>query len=138
VVEAADEGLAQFGTLFLLPVLAFLGRHNVDLPAGQFGGQADILPSGADRLRQVFSVNDDVHGTLVFIDDDGFHMRGRQGPNDEFSRIVGPQDDVDLFSTELITHCGDARTTHADAGADRVDALVIGDNRNFSADTRVA
>ena len=49
---------------------------------------------------------------------------------------VGPQDDVDALAGELGGHGLHARAAHADAGADRVDAPVLGMHRDLRARAR--
>src|SRR5690606_20811692 len=53
-------------------------------------------------------------------------------------RIVGPQNDIDLLTAELIAHCGDTRPTHTHAGADGINTFIVPNHRNFSANSRVA
>ena len=53
--------------------------------------------------------------------------------------VIGrPGDDVDLLAAQLLHHRLDAAAAHADAGADRVDAAVLGDHRDLGAAARVA
>src|SRR5450830_1625539 len=119
-------------------VLGLFGRHDVDLPASQFSSQAHVLARTADRNRQVFFIDHHVHGVLFFIDDDGRDIRGSQGANDELGRIIRPQHDVDALATEFTGDSLHARTAHADAGADRVDALVRGVDGDFCTHARIA
>src|SRR5450830_203709 len=119
-------------------VLGLFGRHDVDLPARQFRSQAHVLAGTADRNRQVFFIDHDVHGVLFFIDHDGRNIRGSQGANDELGRIIRPQHDVDALATEFTGDSLHARTAHADAGADRVDALVRGVDGDFCTHARIA
>src|SRR5690606_18876434 len=46
---------------------------------------------------------------------------------------VGPRDDVDLFALQLAHHGLNAAAAHADAGADRVDRVVIADHGDLGA-----
>src|SRR5690606_23179195 len=117
---------------------AFFRRHDVDLPAGQFRRESDVLTTSTDRLGKVFSVNHNIHGSLVFVHHNGLDMSRRNGANYEFCGVVSPQHDIDLFTTQLIAHGGDTRTAHAHAGTDGVNAFVVRHYGDFSADTRVA
>src|SRR5690606_24323869 len=134
----ADEGFAQTCAFFFLAILAFFGRHDVDLPARQLGRQADVLAACADGLGQVLGVDHDVHCVLVFVDHDGFDMSWRERTNDELGRIVGPQDDIDLFTTKLVAHSRDSRAAHAYASADGIDTLVVSHHSNFGTHARIA
>jgi len=73
----------------------------------------------------VLLVDHHVHRVLLFVDDDRLHVRRRQRADHELGRILRPQHDVDPLAGELVGHRVDARAAHADAGADRVDALVV-------------
>ena len=52
--------------------------------------------------------------------------------------IGRPGNDVDLLAAQLLHHRLDAAAAHADAGADRVDAAVLGDHRDLGAAARIA
>src|SRR5690606_19414575 len=58
--------------------------------------------------------------------------------DDQLGRVVIPQDDVDALAAELARHRLHARTAHADAGADRIDAAVVRLHGDLGAGTRVA
>src|SRR5262249_26147068 len=58
--------------------------------------------------------------------------------DDEGRRIRGPWDDVDLFALQFADDGLHARAAHADAGADRVDGAVVGQNRDLGARTGIA
>src|SRR3546814_5352170 len=62
----------------------------------------------------------------------------RQGADDELGRIFGPQHDIDLFAAQFVAHGSDARTAHTHAGADGIDALVVGDDGDLGAYAGVA
>src|SRR5690606_2180152 len=118
--------------------LAFFGRHDVDLPAGKLGGQTHVLTTRANGFGQVFGVDHDVHGVLVLVNDDGLYVSRRQRTDDKLGRVVRPQHDVDLLAPQFVTHRSDARPAHAHAGADRVDALVVGDDGDLGAHPGIA
>jgi hypothetical protein len=52
--------------------------------------------------------------------------------------VVAPQHDVDALAVELVGHRLHARTAHADAGADRIGAVVVRQHRDLGAVARVA
>jgi hypothetical protein len=55
-----------------------------------------------------------------------------------FAGIFREQDDVDALARELVGHRGDARAAHADARALRVEARVVGLDRDLRADAGIA
>src|SRR6266513_1563108 len=137
-VELLQE-MALDATAFLLLLLVrFVLGHQVDLPAGQLGGEPHVLAVAPDRHREVFLVDDNVHGVLFLVDHDRGHLGGRQGPDHELRRIGRPQHDVDPLTGDLLRHGLHPRAAHADAGADRVDALVVGEDGDLRAHARIA
>src|SRR6185312_8105894 len=58
--------------------------------------------------------------------------------DDEGGGIAGPGDDVDLLALQLADHGLDAAAAHADAGADRIDAAVVGDDADLGAAAGIA
>jgi hypothetical protein len=99
---------------------------------------ADVLAATADGDREVLLVDDHVHRMPLFIHDDRLHVGRRQRANDELRRVFAPQHDVDALAGQLGRHAVDARTAHADAGADRVDTAVMADDGNLGAAAAVA
>ena len=112
--------------------------HDVELPAGQLAGQAHVLAAAADRLRQLVLGDRDVHRVLFFVDDDRLHFGRRHRVDDELRRIVVPQHDVDALAVQFVRHRLHARTAHADAGADRIGAVVVREHRDLGAVARIA
>jgi hypothetical protein len=75
---------------------------------------------------------------LFFVDDDRLHFGRRHRVDHELRRVIAPQHDVDALAVELVRHRLHARTAHADAGADRIGAVVVRDHRDLGAIARVA
>src|SRR5690606_5274303 len=118
---------ADNGRGFLLQLVGgALLAHHVDRPARQFGAQAHVLTITADGLGQVVLGHGHVHGVAVLVDNDGGHLGGCHGIDDQLRGVLVPQNDVDALIGQLATDYLHARATHAHAGTDRVDALVIG------------
>jgi hypothetical protein len=59
-------------------LLALLGGHDVELPAGELGGEAHVLPALADGERELVLVDHDVHRVALLVDDDRAHVGGRE------------------------------------------------------------
>src|SRR2546422_485932 len=135
VVAGLDAGLGELGGELRVHPLVLLVRfvfgHQVDLPAGELGGEPHVLAVAADRHREILLVDDHVHGVLFLVDDDRGHLGGREGADHELRRIGRPQHDVYALAGELLRHGLHARAAHADAGADRIDALVVGEDRDL-------
>jgi hypothetical protein len=70
---------------------------------------------------------------FFLIDDDRTDFRRRQRTDDKLCRIWRPKDNVDALAGQLIGHRGDPHATHTDAGADWVDALIVGFHRDLGA-----
>ncbi len=119
-------------------LLRFLDGHQVDLPTGEFRGQAHVLATATDRDRQIFVVDHHIHAVLFLIDQNRRHRRRRQCADDELRGIGRPDDDVDALAGQFIGHCLHARTAHAHTGADRVDAPIGGEHRDLGAHPGVA
>src|SRR5690606_28764236 len=91
---------------------------DVDLPVGEAGGEARVLPLLADRQRQLVRRDGGPGGLRGRVEHlDGEDLRGRQGMGDELSRLVGVVDDVDLLLSQLRHDGAHARAQLADARA---------------------
>src|SRR5690606_13210813 len=124
---------------FALELLGrFLGGHDVDLPAGQLGSEAHVATARADGEREVVLVDHHVHAARILVDDDRRDVGGRQRADDELRRVLGPQDDVDPLAGQLARHRLHAGAAHTDAGADGIDATIVGVHRDLGAHARIA
>ena len=74
----------------------------------------------------------------LLVDDDRDDLGRLQRRDHELSGVRRPHDDVDLLAADLVSHRGDARATQAHAGTDRVDALIVGLDRDLGAQAGVA
>src|SRR5207302_7196520 len=61
-----------------------------------------------------------------------------EGVGHQLGRVVGPGDDIDPLRPQLADDAADPDTTWTDAGTDRVDALLVGRDRDLGADSRFA
>ena len=98
--------------------------HHVQVPAGELAGEADVLAAAADGLRQLVLGHRDIHAVRVLVDDDGQHFGRRHRVDDELRRVLVVRNDVDALAGDLVRDRLHARTAHADAGADRIDARL--------------
>ena len=77
------------GGEFLLAALRFLGfGQNVDLPAGELGGQAHILAAAADAQRQLLVRHHHFDAVGVFVQHHLGDFGGRQRIDDEGRRFA--------------------------------------------------
>ena len=100
--------------------------------------QTHVLAIAADRLGEILLVHHDVHAAGVFVDDDTHDLRRSQRVDYELRRVRRPQDDVDTLAGELGGDGLDPGAAHAHAGADRIDALVVGLDSDLGAHARIA
>jgi len=63
---------------------------------------------------------------------DGTDLSRAKGALDKESWIIGVIDHIDVFIYEFPHDSMDPGPFHADAGPDRIDAVIIGFNSNFS------
>ncbi len=137
-VEGLDEHLAARAEL-LLAALALLGLgQDVDVPAGELRGEPHVLPAPADGERELVVGHDDLDAALLLVHHHLGDLGRRERVDDEGRGIGRPGNDVDLLALEFGDHRLHARAAHADAGADRIDAAVVGDDGDLGARARIA
>src|SRR6266851_4920483 len=135
------RGLEQLGALagFLLAALALLGLgHDVDFPAGELGGELDVLAAAADGEAQLIVGHDDLGLVLLLVHQHLADLGRGQRIDDEVRGIVRPRDDVDLLALQLLHDGLYAAAAHADAGTDRIDRAVVAQHRDLGAAARAA
>jgi hypothetical protein len=125
-----ELGLAALGFLFL--------GQDVDVEPGQLRGQAHVLAAPADGERQLLVGHHDLDALGVLVENDLGHLGGLQRVHEEGRRILVPRDDVDLLALKLVDDRLHAAAAHTDAGADRVDGVVVGNHGDLRAAAGVA
>ena len=133
-------GPAFVGVLFLLvseKIHLLCGGKALDVyfPARKPRGEAGILAVPADCQRQ-FVVGNDGYGALFVRLRHGNDGRGRKCLCDKFEGIFAPKNNIDLFSAEFLDDGVYSRTLIAHAGADGIDAVIVGTDRHFRAVSR--
>src|SRR5690554_888676 len=124
---------------FLFALVFRLGLgHDVDTPAGQFRSKADVLPATANRLGQIILGHGNIHGMRFLVDQNRRNIRRRHGVDNELGRVVIPQDDIDTLILQLAGYRLYTRTAHADTGTYRIDATVIGLDRDLGPRARIS
>ena len=106
---------------------------DVDAPAGQAGGEPGVLALAADRQRELVVGHDHRRLLAVVVDQHLAHARRAERLGDEAGGLVVVRDDVDLLAAQLGHDHAHARAARADAGADRVDAVGVRDDRDLRA-----
>src|ERR1035438_8783415 len=121
-------GTAGESLHLLLDLLALLlFALDVNLPAEELGGEAHILALLADGQRELRVVHNDFELLVREVGNGDAADLGRlQRLLGKGGDLVGPLDDVDLFSAQFADDGLHAHTLHAYAGADRVHVLVAG------------
>ena len=69
----------------------------------------------------------------VVGDDDLVDLGRRQRLGDEVGEVLAERDDVDLLAAQLVDDHADTAATGADAGADRVDVVVVAPHGDLGA-----
>ena len=119
------EQAEELAGLHLVLLVGLLLRHHVDLPPGELTGEAHVLSTPADRLRELLLVDRDVHRSRFLVDDDRDDLGRRHRVDHVLGGILVPRDDVHPFARELVRHRLDAGAAHADARPHRVDASDV-------------
>ena len=74
----------------------------------------------------------------LFVHDDRADFRRLHRVDHELRGVVVERNDVDALAGDLVRDGLDARTPHADAGADRIDARIVAADRDLGACARIA
>ena len=98
--------------------------------------EAHVLAAAADGERELLVGHHDLDALDVVVEDDLGDLGRLQRVDEEGRRVLVPGDDVDLLALELGDHGLHAGAAHADAGADRVDRAVVGDDAHLGAASR--
>src|SRR5690606_3348129 len=114
-------------------------RLDVDLGAGQFGGEARILALFADGERKLVVRNQCAHGLGTGIQNErAGDLGGRKCIGDERGELRIVIDDVDLLSGKLFSHRANTTAEFTDAGPFGVDRRIVGDDGDLGAVTGFA
>ena len=135
---AEDRGAAAADLLLLVAAVGLLLGElglgaDVDAPAGQPRGEPRVLALAADRQRELVVGHDHRRLLVLVVDEHLAHARGAERLGDEPGGLVVVGDDVDLLAAQLGDDHAHAGAARADAGADRVDAVGVRDDRDLRA-----
>ncbi len=111
--------------------LKIVNGHYVEIPAAQLRSQAHVLTITANRLRQVARFHGDIHGVLIFINNDGSHIGRCHRVNHELRWVIVPQYDINTLAAQFGRYRLNACATHTYAGTNRVDTLIVGLDGDF-------
>ncbi len=107
---------------------------DIDLVTGQLSRQSDILTLVADRQRELTVGNRRLARLGAVLSELDLHdIRGGQCRRDKLGGVVAVGDDIDLLTAQLVDDGVDTRAACTDAGADRVDLAVLGEDRHLGA-----
>src|SRR5471030_1850696 len=134
LVDEVAQDVAGFCLLLSLDVRF---GHHVQGPASQLASQTHVLTTATDGLSKIVCANGDVHCMGIFVNDNCRHFCRRHCIDHELSRVIVPQDDVHTLTAQLARNCLDARTAHTDASALRINAFVLGADRDLGTRTRI-
>ena len=137
-VERLHEHLGALLELRLAALRLLLLGQDVDVPAGELRGEADVLAAPADGERELLVGHHDVDALLVLVE----HHLGDFGRRSALTTKVAMSGDhgmMSIFSPcSSFDHRLHARAAHADAGADRIDRGVARDHRDLGARAGIA
>ena len=84
----------------------FLGGADIrDLvPASQLAGEANILSTTSNSLRQLAIFNRNIHAVSIFINNNRLHFCRCHRINCKACHIFIPEDDINTFTSQFIGH----------------------------------
>ncbi len=118
----SSEREARHGLLDLL--VEFLAGHDLDVPAAELAGQADVLPAPADGQRELVFAHQHDRPAEHLAEDHFLDLGRLQGVGNQHLHVVAPADDVDPLAGQFVDDVLDAVAAHADAGPHAIDPLV--------------
>ena len=107
------------------PFLLGVGRLDVDLVAGEPGGQTCVLTLLADGQTQLVGGHRHAAGLALVGQLHADHVRRRQRRGDELGGILAVLDDVDLLAPQFIHDGVDALPSGANARADGIHVGIV-------------
>src|SRR4029078_3350984 len=111
---------------------------DVDAPTSEPRRQARVLAFLADGERQLESGDDDLGDAGVVVQAHLTHLGRRERAHHEVGTVGAERNDVDLLAAQLVHDLAHAHAARPDAGADRVDVLIVRRNGELGAVTRLA
>ena len=130
LIEPRNRGEAGDRTLDLL--VEFLTGHDLDIPAAEFAGEADVLAPAADRQRQLILTHEHDAAAEHLTEDHLVNLSGLEGVGDQDLKVVAPPNNVDPLAAEFLDDVFDAIAANADTGADAVDTGVGTDDGHLA------
>ena len=112
------------GAIFGDRLLKLGARHDVDVPASQLTGEADVLALAANRQRLLVFANDHERLFDIVIERDVADFGRFQRVGDQRHWFAVPANDVDAFAVEFVDDRLDSVTAHANTGANTVDLVI--------------
>src|SRR6185437_7861132 len=116
----------------LAPLLLF--ALDINLPAEQLGGEADVLPLLADGEGELAVVHHDLEMAGFGAEHAHAGNLGRtEVVGGKLNRVLAELDDVNFFAAQLADDALHPHALHADAGTDAIHVLVAGNHRDLGA-----
>ncbi len=137
-IQRLHEHGGALGAFLLAALAFFLLGHDVDVPAGELGGEAHVLAAPADGERKLRLRHHDLDAVAVLVEHDLGDFGGRQRVDDEARRFRVPLDDVDLLALQFVDDGLHAGAAHTDARADGIDRGILRDHGDLGARARIA
>ena len=100
-VERFHEQRRALDELLLAALRLFLLGEDVDVPAGELRGEADVLAAPADRQRQLIVGHHHLDALGILVEHHLGDFRRLQRVDDEGGGVLRPRDDVDLLALQF-------------------------------------
>ena len=137
-VEGFHEQIYGYAKLLDAALRLLRLGHDVDVPTGELGRQADVLSAPSDRQAQLVVGDHDLDPLGFLVEHHLGHLGRRQGVDDEGRGIGVPLDDVDLLALQLVDHRLHPAAPHSDTGANRIDARIVRQDGDLRARAGIA
>ena len=103
-------------TAFSMHLVKLFGGHDLDVPADELRGQADVLAASADGQRELVFIDQDDRPAQQGAEDDLVDLSRLEGVGNQHLERLVPADDVDFLAAQFVDDVLDAAAADADAG----------------------
>src|SRR5208282_3496218 len=101
-VERVDEHARAVFEFRLAPFGFLLLGQDVDVPAGELRGEADVLAAAANGKRELLVGHYHLDALAFFVEHYFGDLGGGQRVDDEGGDVVRPWNDIDLLALQLV------------------------------------
>ena len=116
----------------------FFDSHDVQLPTCQIRCQTHVLTATTNSKSKLIFGDNHVNRVFVFVNHDTADFGRRQRVHHELGSFRRPQHHINALACQFVADGIHTGAAHADTGALRIDALVVGFDRHFRTLARIA